>query len=141
MNKIASTTELQAELQRLLAYAAGRPSRARIARELEQLGRRLTAGFGDATGEPADSAKRPGEYNIFIRHSRPTRWDLFVENPKGGGGGSSSYPSAKRALAAAVTRDTGLLELDKVWVIIAEWSASQEDYVVSKAFWQKLPMV
>jgi hypothetical protein len=44
MNKIASTHELQTELRRLLAYAAaGRPSRTRIARELGQLGHRLTA--------------------------------------------------------------------------------------------------
>jgi len=44
MDKIASTHELQTELKRLLAYASSeRPSRVRVARQLEQLGRRLTA--------------------------------------------------------------------------------------------------
>lgn len=44
MLKIANTAELQTELRQILAYAqTEQPSRERIARELEDLGHRLTA--------------------------------------------------------------------------------------------------
>jgi hypothetical protein len=103
---------------------------------------RVAARHKAATTSPVDSAKKRGEWNLLIYHSRRTRWDVFMENPQGGGGGSSSYSSVNAAIKA------GLTGIDwpmygkgktKVWCILAEWNPELEQYDVKKASWVNIP--
>jgi hypothetical protein len=139
MRKIANTTELQSELKQLIKYAGSdKPSRARLAKDLSTLAVRVGSGFGTATGPSVDTAIRPGEYNLVVQHDRPTRWGYSLRNPQGGSFGTGSYPSAKRAIAAALSRGLNGAP-ERIWVIIAEWSDAQEEYVVAKKYWHPVP--
>lgn len=89
-------------------------------------------------GASSKDEKR-GEFNLYIRKGRATRWDYSLHNPEGGSAGSSSYPSIKAAIAAAIGR--GVRDpkgKDRVWVIIQVWDSDKEDYVTKKTYWEPL---
>ena len=136
MDKIASPRDLQAALQRLIdACSSGKPSRDVLAYEL----RRLAAKVANEP-DPVEDAKKHGEWNLIIRKNR-SRYQYFMENPQGGGGGSGSYPSMKAAIDAGLRVDWKKhgKGKTKVWLIQAEWSPMDENYVVKKAGWLDIP--
>lgn len=88
-----------------------------------------------AAASPFQTEAKKGEYTIFVTKGRATRWDYSVTNPQGGGGGSTSYTSAKAALAAA----TQSVPVERAWLVYMTWDASVGDYVVTKKGWYQLP--
>lgn len=137
--RIDDPSELQSELKTLLAYTRkDRPSRTRIARSLADLATRVAAAWGEATGPSVDTVMRHGEFNLFILHDRPSRWSYRLENPHGGSFSTGGFPSAKRAMGAALSR--GITDApEKIWCIIGEWSYPQDGYVAVKKFWVDVP--
>jgi hypothetical protein len=90
--------------------------------------------------EASSKDEKRGEFNLYIRKSRATRWDFSLHNPEGGSSGRTSFPSVKAAIAAAIGR--GLKDTrgkEKVWVIIQEWDPDKEDYVTKKTYWEPIP--
>lgn len=95
-----------------------------------------------AEDKPMSKDEKRGEWNLYVRKDRKTRWHYFLQNPKGGGGGSSSYTSAKSAIAAAIGRGVAdAMGKDKVWVIEQVWdydAGEDGEYVTKKSYWLDL---
>jgi hypothetical protein len=87
MKKIANTTELQAEIRQILAYAQSeQPSREHVAKHLQLLSARV-AGFGKTKDEWVSwldkSISQPGQNLLeFANHFVGTMGDTFPPNVK-----------------------------------------------------------
>jgi hypothetical protein len=107
-----------------------------VARVVEAKKRRAE---DDDAADAAKRQRRAGEWNLVVYKSRATRWDYTLLNPHGGSFGMSSYTSQKAAIHAATYRIKDWEGKSKIWVIIEEWDADKEDYVVKKTYWMDVP--
>lgn len=98
-----------------------KPQRAKRVREDD-------AGVADAF--PPSRAEHPGEFNLHVMKTSPSRWGYSLVNPQGGSFSTSAFPTLKQAVAAGMR---GVRGVDRVWTIQSEWDGDQ--YVVRKTSW------
>jgi hypothetical protein len=92
MRKIASTIELQTELQRLLAYSdTKRPKRSRLARELATLGTRVAAESAESILKQVESRLKSkfSKLDFIIDDEGEDGADLTIERSGGRDPGDS----------------------------------------------------
>lgn len=121
MNKIASSLELQSELQRILRLASEpNPSRVRLANELYALGDRLAAGLQAKWTEKGDSWVTRAQYADGAKHEwtikeEDGKFSLSVKTPKGSYEKKKPADSLQQAQKAAekfITKANGQEMLD-----------------------------